>query len=166
MLFDGNKSYSPLVCVGSDIPAGRSRIERLCVSPSGRVAIVERDPFRRGESESSFLERISAYIAEIRSWDCDRLDDIAADHAYRTSGQAARVIDIMARHGHLSFSDAGDFRSEMESGLRSEPILVVVAVDADEMDMRRVEYSQGALAASSLIFSFVEDGARKLVNVG
>lgn len=160
MFYDGDKAYSPLICVGRNItPAGadgpHSTIPCLCISPSGRIAVVEPDPFRNGESSSEFISRISDYIGELRKWDHDDLDCVAADYFYDTTGQAARGVDIMARNGYVTWAAEQSFFDAVDSGLKTAPILVMVSVDQDELPMRRVEFSSGEIAASGLLFSIV-----------
>lgn len=165
MFYDGNKAYSPLICIGRNVPVGAGgaagSINCLCVSPSGRIAIVEPDPFRSGESEADFISRISAYIEELRQWDCDTLDGVAADYFYDTTGQAARGIDIMARNGYVTWAAEQAFFSGVDEGLQEADILIMVSVDPDELSMRKVEFSQGRIGASGLLFSLVEDEVGK-----
>lgn len=170
MFYDGNKAYSPLICIGRNVPVGvggaGGNIHCLCVSPSGHIAIVEPDPFIRGESAADFVARISSTVSELRKWDCDTFDGVAADYFYDTTGQAARGIDIMARNGYVTLAAKHDFFDGVNAGLQKENILVMVSVDPDELPMRKVEFSQGVLADSGLMFSLVESevGAQFLSN--
>lgn len=165
MFYDGNNAYSPLICIGRNVPVGTgsdsSRINCLCVSPSGRIAIVEPDPFRQGESGADFISRISGYIEELRRWDCDTLDGVAADYFYDTTGQAARGIDIMARNGYVTWAAKHDFFSGVDEGLQKADILIMVSVDPDELPMRKVEFAHGMIGASGLLFSLVETDVGK-----
>lgn len=165
MFYDGNKAYSPLICIGRNVPVGAGgaagSIPCLCVSPYGRIAIVEPDPFRHGESGADFAARISGIVSELRKWDCDALDGVAADYFYDTTGQAARGIDIMALNGYLTLAAKQDFFNGVNAGLQKEDILIMVSVDPNELPMRKVEFSQGALGGSGLLFSLVEDEVGK-----
>lgn len=159
MFYDGNKAYSPLICVGRNVPIGKggSVISSICVSPSGRIAIVEPDPFHNGESGADFISRISGVISELRKWDCEALDCVAADYFYDTTGQAAWGVDIMALNGYVTLAAKQDFFDGVNAGLQKEDILIMVSVDPDELPMRRVEFSQGAIANSGFLFSLVEN---------
>lgn len=165
MFYDGNKAYSPLICIGRNVPVGAGgaagSINCLCVSPSGRIAIVEPDPFRRGESESDFISRISGYISELRQWGCDTLDGVAADYFYDTTGQAARGIDIMARNGYVTWAAKHDFFASVDEGLQKADILIMVSVDPDELSMRKVEFANGKIGSSGLLISIVENEVGK-----
>lgn len=165
MFYDGNKTYSPLICIGRNVPVGTGgdagNIPCLCVSPYGRIAIVEPDPFRLGESGEAFVTRISRIVAELRKWDCDTLDGVAADYFYETTGQAARGIDAMALNGYLTFAAKQDFFDGVNAGLQKEDILIIVSVDPDELPMRKAEFSQDALGNSGLLFSLIDDDTGK-----
>lgn len=164
MLFNGDKAYSPLVCVGKNVPVGQSgTISSILVSPAGRIAIVESDPYCKGESGSDFVSRVTAHIKALRKWDCDRLDAVAADYFYETTGQAARGIDVMALRGYLTLSSAQDFFDGVNAGLQKDAILVIVPVERDELSMRKVEFSQGAIGDSGLLFSLVEKNTEHLL---
>ena len=87
MFYDGNKSYFPLVCIGQNVSTGDScTIPCLCVSPSGRIAIVESDPATTGETQEQFLNRISRYSSALRKWNYTDLDSIAAKFLYAKYG--------------------------------------------------------------------------------
>lgn len=165
MFYDGNKAYSPLICIGRNVPVGAGgaagSIPCLCVSPYGRIAIVEPDPFRLGESGADFAARVSGIVSELRNWDCDTLDGVAADYFYETTGRAAHGIDVMALNGYLTFSAKQDFFNGINAGLRKEDILIIVSVDTAELPMRKAEFSQGALGNSGLLFSLIEDDTGK-----
>lgn len=92
----------PFVCVGREISVMSSGIQfcisGVFVSPSGDVSII-----LKGRPSSSVLSRI---IEHIQAWDYDELDSFSSDYTYLNFGQAYRIIDIMAKHGHLKFSGA------------------------------------------------------------
>lgn len=162
MFYDGDKAYSPLVCIGRNVPVSKTdTIPGLCVSPAGRIAIVEQDPYSRGESGANFVSRVMSHIEVIRKWDCGKLDEIAADYFYETTGQAARGIDIMAMRGYLTWSGKCDFFAGVNAGFQKNSILVIVPVEPDELAMRKVEFSRGTIGNSDLLISLVEKSAGK-----
>jgi len=160
MLFNGDKAYYPLICVGKNIEVssgGRTEtIPSICVSPSGRIAIVMSDPFSAGVSTDDFLATVSTCIQALRKWDCDVLDGVAADYFYETTGQAARGVDIMARNGYLEFTSNHNFFANVDEGLQLHHILVIVSVPGDELPMRSVEFSNGKLRDADILFSLVD----------
>lgn len=158
MLYDGNKNYFPLLLIGQDVQIGPDEADTvgcLCVSSSGRIAIVERDPVLTGEDEAAFLDRMTRYSDLIRTWDLEKLDAIAADHYFRTEGQAMRIIDLMARAGLLVFADEGLFSIRVHRGLKTEQHLVIL-VSQEPDHFRRDTFSSGAFAEAPLLFSFVD----------
>lgn len=155
MLYEGNKAYYPLIQIGQNIKIGPDEsdvIECLCVSPSGRIAIVERDP-HSFESDQDFLDRLTSYSDTLRSWSWSDLNEIAADHYYRTEGQAFRVIDLMARAGYLTFSDEGLLSIKLDRGLKTETHLVIVSTP--DVESRKATFSCGEFADSRLYFACV-----------
>ena len=93
--------FSPLVCVGQDLSVegefGHIDIASLFLSPSGQVFFVLSDPVSSSQ--------VNSFATSVRSWSCDDLEAIASEFTYRTRGQSYRIIDLMAQHGHLTFSD-------------------------------------------------------------
>ena len=158
MLYEGNNAYFPLIPIGQGIkldPNVDDTIGCICVSPAGRVAIVEQDPSITGEPEELFLSRVTRCSDYIRNLDADALNKIAEDSYYRSEGQAFRLIDILARAGCLQFADEGLFSIKLERGLRTEQHLVVVSTKNSKE--RRKDFAQGKFAESHLYFSFVDE---------
>lgn len=158
MMYDGNNKYFPLLLIGRDVQIGPDEADTvgcLCVSSSGRIAIVDRDPAITGEDDSAFLERMTRYSDLLRSWDLSKLDEIAADYYYRTEGQAMRIIDLMARAGLLVFADEGLFSIRVTRGLMTERHLVILISQAVE-DFRRDTLCCGEFANADMLFSFVD----------
>lgn len=92
----------PFVCIGQEISVLSDGLQ-FCISgiflsPAGDVSII-----LEGRPSPSDLPRIIKYL---RGWDYAELDAASSDYTYLNSGQAYRIIDIMAKHGHLKFSDA------------------------------------------------------------
>lgn len=158
MLYDGNKFYYPLIPLGQNIKIGPTEADTigcLCASPSGRIAIVERDPATTGEPDHDFLDRMTKYSDLLRSWEWSDLDEISANHYYRSEGQAFRVIDLMARAGYLQFADEGLLSVKLNRGLQTEQHLVIIS--SPDAKSRRATFDCGEFADSHLYFSFVGD---------
>ena len=163
MFYDGNKSYFPLICIGRNIPTGDGgMIPCLCVSPAGRVAIVESDPAACGETSQHFLERVSSYSAAIRKWNYPMLDSIAAEFFFKQDGQAARVIDKMVRYGYLTFADNLVFSFNLNKGLQEANHLIVVSTGKNELSDRKAEFKQGSFKESDLLFAVMDAAAASI----
>ena len=95
------ENISPLVCISQQITAickaGEFNIEALFITPAAKTTVI-----LSGHPQPNELKQI---ISELRSWNVDRLKALAEDYTWRTLGQAFRLIDIMAAHGHLTFSE-------------------------------------------------------------
>lgn len=157
MLYEGNRSYYPLIPIGQNTKVGPNEddtISCICVSPSGRVAIVEQDPAITGEPEEQFLSRITRCSDYIRNLSWSALNEISENYYYQLEGQAFRIIDIMARAGCLHFAEEGLFSIRLERGLSTEQHLVVVSTK--DSKARRKDFACGKFAESHLYFSFID----------
>lgn len=157
MLYEGNKAYYPLILIGQNVQIGPDESDTigcLCVSPSGRIAIVERDP-QTAETDHDFLDRMTLYSDLLRSFDWSKLNEIAAAHYYRTEGQAFSVIDLMARAGYLTFADEGLLSIKLDRGLKTEKHLVIVSTS--DTQSRKATFTCGEYADSRLYFACVDD---------
>ncbi len=109
-LKDGSCPSSPLLCIGQGLSVGQINIAGIFVSPAGQVTMVLSEQI--SEHQLQFL------LSELRTWDSDRLDEIASDYTYRTQGQAFLIIDLMARHGYLNFSGTGKLAKSISQCMR------------------------------------------------
>lgn len=105
----------PLICIGQNLSlkskSGQINLAGLFVSPAGQIVIIL--------SNHPSDQELSSIITELRSWDCERLDEIASEHTYQSRGQAFRIIDMMAERGHLTFSDGGELTKAINQNMRS-----------------------------------------------
>lgn len=103
----------PFVCVGREISVISNGIQfcisGVFVSPAGDVSIILKE-----RPSSSILPRI---IEHIQGWDYDELDSFSSNYTYLNSGQAYRIIDIMAKHGHLKFSGSQALASAVNKNM-------------------------------------------------
>ena len=163
MFYDGNKLYFPLVCTGQNVSTGDGNtIPCLCVSPSGRIAIVEPDPEATGESAEQFLERVTAYSNSLRRWNYTDIDSAAAQFFYAKSGQAARVIDKMARCGYLTFSDNLMFSFKLNKGLQEAQHLVIISADKNKLSECKDRFKQKVYEDSKILFAVMDSAAASI----
>ena len=119
---EGNQgNISPLVCIGQQISvirgASEFNIEALFITPAARVTVILADRPQPNE-----LKQI---ILELRSWDAERLEELAEDYTWRTQGQAFRIIDIMAAHGYLTFSDDAVFSRSINRQMKNGDFVIL-----------------------------------------
>lgn len=97
-----------LVCIGEGVHlSGKSlhMVADLFLSPDGSVSAAVHSSTGNAPAMSSFISRIGF----------SGLDMIASDYYYKSEGQALGIVDIMARHGHITFSQAASFRAAVEA---------------------------------------------------
>ena len=103
----------PFVCIAQDLTvvSGDTRfcVSGIFLSPGGDVSIIL-------ESLPSASD-ISRIVERVRSWEYDDLESMASDYTYLNYGQAFRIIDMMAKRGHLKFSDAADLAGSVSRNL-------------------------------------------------
>lgn len=125
--------HSPLVCIGREVPVGngdtQGYIDNLYISPSGAITIVETKLFRNQEARREVVAQIIDYAKELQKWDCEKLNEVASNYFYQTDGQAARIIDIMARKGYLTLSDEGRLNDNINTNLNRASFLLLIIGD-------------------------------------
>lgn len=107
-----------LICIGEGVHlSGESlhMVADLFLSPDGSISVAVHSSTGNAPAMSSFISRIGF----------SGLDMIASDYYYKTEGQAAGIVDIMARHGHVVFSQAASLRASVEAGASSPVIFFV-----------------------------------------
>lgn len=115
------EDISPLVCIGQQITViyetGKFNIEALFITPAAKVAVIL--------SERPQPDELEQIISELRSWDAERLEELAEDYTWSTLGQAFRIIDIMAAHGHLTFSDDAVFSRSVSRQMKNGGFVIL-----------------------------------------
>lgn len=107
-----------LVCIGEGVHLSGKNLHMvadLFLSPDGSISVAVRSSTGSALDISSFISRIGY----------PGLDMIASDYYYRLEGQASSIVDIMARHGHIVFSQASRFRAAVETRASSPVIFFV-----------------------------------------
>lgn len=104
----------PLLCFGANVRIGDAdgNIGRLYATPSGHIVAADVTPS---------IEKAKA----LRAWDCAKLDEIAEDYFYEKDGTALRLIDLMAKEGHLTFSDSKRFVFAVNDNLRTGQFIII-----------------------------------------
>lgn len=113
-----SKKKDTLICIGEGVHLSGDNLHivaDLFISPDGSVSAAVHSSTGNARSISSFISRIGFA----------GLDMIASDYYYKVEGQALGLVDIMARNGHISFSQAASFRSSVES-MASFPVIFFV----------------------------------------
>lgn len=106
---------SPLICIGQNLSIVCESIPidvmGIFLSPLGQTVIILLTP----PSD----EELPSIIAQFRTWNYRTLDLIAAEYTYETYGQASRIIDLMAKHGYLNFSDSKRLADNLKHCMKS-----------------------------------------------
>lgn len=125
--------YSPLVCIGREVPVGsgdtKGYIDNLYVTPSGKIVIVETKLFRNQESRRTVVAQIIDYAKELQKWDAEHIDEVCAEYYYEREKQASRVIDVMAKAGHLTYSDEARLTDSINKSLSNSDFLLLIIGD-------------------------------------
>ncbi len=125
--------FSSLVLVGREVPVGKGDtqgyIDNLYVSASGNVVVVETKLFRNQESRRTVVAQIIDYAKELQKWDCERLDEVAADYYYKQKGQAFKVFDLMMRNGYCVPAQEAEFTDKVNASLGKARFLLLIVGD-------------------------------------
>lgn len=124
------------VCIGKSVQicpdSGLTCTADLYVTPGGAVAVAF--PSLTAADKDS----LQCAAAVLRSWDHDRLDDIATDYFFETEGQGALVIDVMARLGFMGYSGRVSLYSAIDKTLACGDTLLI----AGDLPFSPVKYSR------------------------
>ena len=116
---------SSLICIGQDLTVDCGfcciEVSGIFLSSAGDLAFVL--------SRSYPALSVYHFISEMKTRSFDDLDSFASEFTYQVSGQAYRIIDLMAQRGYLSFSDAGKLSDEIDRNLSNEHFFVFCAGD-------------------------------------
>lgn len=134
--------YSDLVCIGREVPAGSGEnkgfIDNLYVTPTGNIVLVETKLWRNQEARRTVVAQIIDYAKELRKWSSERLNEIAAEYTLKKFGQASKIIDIMARLGHSTYSDEGELNTALSSNLENASFLLMIIGDGIRSGVREI----------------------------
>ena len=104
--------YTNLVCIGQGVSltdtVGREYRIDLFISPTGRVAVRLPLPLAGASPTDADPQHLRRVASIVRAWNAEQLNEVCADHFYRTEGQAADIIDVLVRAGLAGFSDKGN----------------------------------------------------------
>lgn len=134
--------YQDLICIGREVPVGSGEmqgyIDNLYVTPSGGVVIVETKLYRNQESRRTVVAQIIDYAKELQKWDAEKLDAVAADYTYRKTGQASRIIDLMASKGFLTYSDEHNLTDNLNLHLENASFLLLIIGDGIRTNVQQL----------------------------
>lgn len=133
--------YEDPVCIGESVPIsadGRHICDvSLYVSPTGAITVCIPLALHNGDIPSDGLLTIHRVADVMHRWTHEQLDEIAAGHFYRRDGQAALVIDAMARRGLLGYSCKRIFYNSIDESLLGSNFLFVPTEPSNTAMSRR-----------------------------
>ena len=125
-------TYENPICIGESVPIsadGRHICDvGLYVSPAGTITVCIPLALHNGDAPSDGLLTIRRVADVMRRWTHQQLDEIAANHFYQRDGQAALVIDAMARRGLLGYSCKQTFYNSIDEALSGSNLLFVPTI--------------------------------------
>ena len=74
----------------------------------------------------------------MQKWDSAKLDAVASDYTYRKTGQASRIIDIMASKGFLTYSGEKDLTDNLNLHLESASFLLFIIGDGIRTNVQQL----------------------------
>ena len=152
--------YSDLVCIGREVPVGAGEnkgfIDNLYVTPTGNIVLVETKLWRNQEARRIVIAQIIDYAKEIRKWNSERLNNVAAEYTLKKFGQSSKIIDIMARLGYLSYSDEGELNTAISENLANASFLLMILGDGIRSGVREITEFLNENTSMSLELALVE----------
>lgn len=99
--------YTNLVCIGQGVSltdtVGREYRIDLFISPTGRVAVRLPLPLAGASPTDADPKHLRRVASIVRAWNAEQLNEVCADHFYRTEGQAADIIDVLGSRRPCGF---------------------------------------------------------------
>lgn len=134
--------YSNLVCIGREVPVGSGEnkgfIDNLYVTPTGNIVLVETKLYRNQEARRTVVAQIIDYAKEMRKWNSERLNKIAAEYTLGKFGQASKIIDIMAKLGYSTYNDEGELNTALSTNLENASFLLMIIGDGIRSGVREI----------------------------
>ncbi len=152
--------YSELVCIGREVPVGSGEnkgfIDNLYVTPTGNIVLVETKLWRNQEARRTVVAQIIDYAKELRKWDSERLNAIAAEYTLKKFGQSSKIIDIMAKLGYSTYSDEGELNTALSEHLGSASFLLMIMGDGIRSGVREIAQFLNENTSMALELALVE----------
>lgn len=152
--------FSPLVCIGREVEVGsddtKGCIDNLYVTPSGNIVIVETKLWRNQESRRTVIAQVIDYAKELQKWDAERLNAVAEDYTFKKEGQAFRIIDLLARHGGVTFDDQTTLYDCLNENLKNASFLLLIVGDGIRSNVQQLAEFLNDNASVSFRLGLVE----------
>ncbi len=152
--------YSDLVCIGREVPVGSGEnkgfIDNLYVTPTGNIVLVETKLWRNQEARRTVVAQIIDYAKELRKWNSERLNEIAAEYTLKKFGQSSKIIDIMAKLGHSTYSDEGELNTALSVNLENASFLLMIIGDGIRSGVREIAEFLNENTSMALELALVE----------
>ncbi len=109
---DADCPEGPFLCIAENLTwlsdDACVSIRAIFISPMGNLLVV-----MSNRSSKTSLEAL------VKSWSLPVLDGMCENYTFQVYGQAFCMIDLMAKHGHLVFSEKSGFEDKLSSNLKS-----------------------------------------------
>lgn len=152
--------YSDLVCIGREVPVGSGEnkgfIDNLYVTPTGNIVLVETKLWRNQEARRTVVAQIIDYAKELRKWNSERLNGIAAEYTLKKFGQSSKIIDIMAKLGYSTYSDEGELNTSLDENLGNASFLLMIIGDGIRSGVREIAEFLNENTSMALELALVE----------
>ena len=154
------EDYTNLVSIAREVKVSSGEntgyIDNLLISQSGHLVIVETKLFRNQEARREVVAQILDYAKDVRRWDMEKLDAIAADYYYKKEGQAFRVVDLMYRAGYLTTADEASFIDNVNCNLADSSFLLAIVGDGIRSGVEQIADFLKDNSASSVCMALIE----------
>lgn len=120
-------------------------IDKLYVSPSGQLVIIDSRLTLPASSADEVYSNLSKVSSVLRNWRHGDLDAALEDHLYEVVGQAFNAGELMVRHGAFTYSDVKAFDSSVDVSLFNG---VPVLLQSNQINMVQAEQFSKDLASS------------------
>lgn len=121
--------YSPLVCIGREVPTVAGYIDNLYISPSGYLTLVETKLWRNPEARREVVGQILDYAKDLCRWSYSDLDNWVKTYFSQKQIQSANLFQHLVSLGLLSEQDEARFIDTTEKNMQNARFLLMIVGD-------------------------------------
>ncbi len=154
-------AYGELVAVCREMRTEAGPVDLVCITPHGRIALVETKLWRNPEARRTVVAQILDYAKELTKWE---YSDLQREALRARSGSAASLHELVRnRPGAL---DEGSFHDQVSRNLRNGQFLLLIAGDGIQQGVEAIAEFLDRFGSLQFTFGLVEICVYELPSVG
>jgi len=126
--------YSPLLCIGREIPVASGYIDNLYISPKGYIVIVETKLWRNPEARREVVGQIIDYAKDLKDWNYEQLNNM-----YKLINNSDKgIFEAMVTQDLLNVENESAFIDTTEKNMKLARFLLMIVGDGIREGVERM----------------------------